>query len=425
MSHLWKIKDVNDGSEFPIGEFLTLGSDHSLNPILMGLGVSPRHARIESRPDGYVIKDLRSTTGTLINGTKVAEAWIQLGDEIQIGEKQLVVIPENQQIAGQVLKSKNKKWSDQLEKLSSIAKSNFPVLILGETGVGKEVLAETIHKESERAQGPFVCVNCSALTETLVESELFGHVKGSFTGAIADRKGAFEAARGGTLFLDEIGDLPLQLQAKLLRALENSQIRAVGSDTTIKTDVRIVAATHLSIFDKIDTKDFRYDLYHRLAVATIYPPKLKDRLEDFDEILMAFARKQKVRFSFMAIQGLKTHHWPGNIRELKNVVSRAAVYFPFTQIEESHLPQIIENFNNQQSDGSASSQMTGQSGTLNLPVIKEIERQMIIKRLTANGGNQRKTADDLGMPKSTLNDRLKNYGIDPKKISQSSPSQNH
>jgi len=258
---------------------------------------------------------------------------------------------------------------------------------------------------------PMVSVNCTALTETLVESELFGHVKGSFTGATCDRKGAFEAARRGTLFLDEIGDLSPAIQAKLLRALENNEIRPVGADYNIETDVRVIAATHQNLKKKIQSGLFRADLYYRLSVIVIHPPALSERMEDFEEILYAFAKKMRVCFSYMAIQKLKKHTWPGNIRELRNTVARASAFFPHIKIEESHVDKILDLLSLESTGHTVES--LGQ-----LPVIKEIEKQMIIKQLSANLGNQRKTATDLGIPKSTLHDRLRNYNIDPRQFFQ-------
>jgi len=172
-------------------------------------------------------------------------------------------------------------------------------------------VSHVIHDYSGRSEGPFVSVNCSALTESLVESELFGHVKGSFTGATSDRKGAFEAARGGTLFLDEIGDLPLSLQPKLLRALENQEIKPVGSDKTLKTDVRIVTATHKNLEKLVIEKTFRSDLFFRIHVVKISIPSLKERMEDFEDLLYHFSREMRVRFSVGAIEKLKEHSWPG------------------------------------------------------------------------------------------------------------------
>lgn len=370
-----------------------------------------RHARIEAKENFHLIKDLRSGLPTLVNGTQIQEATLSEGDHIEIDSKTFIFSYDEAPFSnGLGMKSKNDVWNAELQLLGNVAKTEFPVLILGPSGTGKDVIAQGLHKNSARALGPFVSVNCSALTETLIESELFGHIKGSFTGAISDRKGAFEAARGGTLFLDEIGDLPYGLQAKLLRALENNEIRPVGSDRTVRTDVRIVAATHQNLLEKIQTKEFRADLYFRLNVITTSPPALFERMEDFEELLYIFAKNLRVRFSHGAIQLLKRHTWPGNIRELKNSVARASALFPKQQIEEIHVEKIIDRLNKNNSmstNGTENSQAP-------LPVIKEIEKQMIIKRLIANKGNQRRTATDLGMPKSTLHDRLRLYQINPK-----------
>ena len=205
--------------------------------------------------------------------------------------------------------------------------------------------------------------------------------------------------------MDEIGDLPYGLQAKLLRALENNEIRPVGSDRTTTTDVRIIAATHQNLTEKIRDGAFRSDLYFRLNVVAVHPPALAQRMEDFDDLLYSFARQMRVRFSVAAINKLKSHSWPGNIRELKNMVARSSAYFPKQYIEENHIDRLVDKI-----------PMTHPGEMLSsgapMPVIKEIEKQMIIKRLIANRGNQRRTAQDLGMPKSTLHDRLKYYEID-------------
>ena len=305
------------------------------------------------------------------------------------------------------LQSRNQLWNTELQSLSGVAQTNFPVLLLGPSGTGKDVIAQAIHKSSPRADFPFVSVNCSALTETLIESELFGHVKGAFTGAFSDRKGSFESARHGTLFLDEIGDLPFSLQAKLLRALENSEIRPVGSDKVIKTDVRVIAATHQNLSLKIQDGQFRADLFFRLNVVSILTPALRDRIEDFEDLLNVFAKQMRMRFSYDAIQKLKMHSWPGNIRELRNLVFRAAAIFPKEQIDIARAAQLLKS-------SSLYTPVTDEPTRQRLSVIKEVERQIILKKLQENKGNQRRTAQELGMPKSTLNDRLRQYNIDPR-----------
>ncbi|MFN8791070.1 MAG: sigma 54-interacting transcriptional regulator [Bdellovibrionales bacterium] len=386
-------------------EFLTLGRETPGLHLLENATVEDRHARIEVKDGKVTVRDLRSISGTFVNETRVVEAQINPGDVIRVGSAEFQYCIHETTPTPQ-LSSRNPDWNRGLQSIPNLAKTSFPVLLLGPSGTGKDVVAQEIHRCSPRASAPFISVNCSALTETLVESELFGHVKGSFTGAIADRKGAFESARGGTLFLDEIGDLPSSLQAKILRALENNEIRPVGSDRTIKTNVRIIAATHQNLHERIQLGQFRSDLYYRLSVVQLCPPALSQRMEDFEDLLMQFARQYKVRFSMPAISQMKKHAWPGNIRELKNTVARARALLPDTYILEEHMPQLLDRTLEEPTLPAAATEMS------QMPVLKEIEKQMIIKRLIANRGNQRRTAQDLGIPKSTLHDRLRTYSID-------------
>lgn len=392
-----------------INDYLTLGSAKDCSFFLNHSDLAERHVRIDKQNDQLIIKDLQSKSGTYLNETRIREAQMEIGDVLRVGPFEFQLCTREQSPECRI-KSKNPVLNKDLQLITSMAKTNFSVLLLGPSGAGKDVVAQEIHRCSQKGAGPFVSVNCSTLTESLIESELFGHVKGSFTGAIADRKGAFEAARGGTLFLDEIGDMPYSLQAKLLRAIENNEIRAVGSDTVIKTNVRIIAATHQNLYEKIELGQFRADLFFRLNVVQLTLPSLAHRMEDFDDLLMHFARAEKVRFSMPAIYRLKRHQWPGNIRELKNVVSRAKALFPQEYIQDEHVDFIIDK------PREAYSQEIPTTPTQNnLPVLKEIEKQMILKRLSANKGNQRRTAQDLGIPKSTLHDRLKYYNIDIKR----------
>lgn len=401
MAYLNSKSSFNQTHEIP--DYLLLGSDDLCQ--LKANGAEPRHARIEKKGSHYVLKDLNSQSGTFINMQRVLEAPLKNGDWIQIGDEEILFSTQRESPTFP-LKSKNLDWNKKLSQLANISKTDFSVLVLGPSGAGKEVIAHSIHQTSLRKKAPFVSVNCSALSESLIESELFGHIKGSFTGAINDRKGAFEAARGGTLFLDEIGDLPMALQAKLLRALENNEIRPVGSDHNIQTDVRIIAATHQNLMQKIKRGEFRTDLYYRLNVICLEAPSLLERIDDFEDILYQFAKELRVRFSHNAIQRLKKHPWPGNIRELKNTVARACALYPGQLVEESDVETILDRL---------SANPDGQNTPLNpLPIIKEMERQMIIRKLTANKGNQKRTAQELGLPKSTLHDRLKSYQIDPR-----------
>ncbi len=397
-------------TEWSVENYLYAGSDSGCGLYLSNETVEKKHALIEVRDLGLHIKDLRSTTGVFLNGARIFEAQLNDGDVLTLGNQELIVVDNQKSKKEFSLKSHNEYWSKQLGHLASVAETQFPVLLLGPSGTGKDVIAQMIHQHSKLQQNAFVSVNCSALTETLVESELFGHVKGSFTGAIADRKGAFETARGGTLFLDEIGDLPYSLQAKLLRALENNEIRPVGSDRAIKTNVRIIAATHQNLYNKIREGSFRADLFYRLNVICVDVPALKERLEDFDTLVYQFAKAMRVRFSHGAITTLQKHDCPGNIRELKNVVARSSALFPKEYIQEGHI-EILLNKKEKLAHAQTGTMYLDEASGSQLSVIKEIEKQMIIKRLMANQGNQKRTASDLGMPKSTLHDRIKHYQI--------------
>lgn len=391
-----------------IEEFMSLGRDVSCSYSLSDPTVSLRHARIEKKEYGYLLRDLRSSNGTFLNGSKVLEAYLHEGDRIQIGLTHFQFsYQRNLNDNVLPLKSKNKSWAETLSHLDGLAESDLPVLILGPSGSGKELIARSLHENSPRRYGSIVNVNCSALSDSLIESELFGHMKGSFTGATENRKGAFETARGGTLFLDEVGDLPLSLQPKLLRALENKEIRPVGSDESIRTDVRIIAATHHDLRGKVFRGDFRLDLYYRLNVLQIKAPALKDRMEDFEDLLMQFCKDSQVSFSPQAVLILKKYSWPGNIRELKNVVAKARAYHGK---KVSHEDQLIPLFD--QLGGLTHAEKSSREDiSSNSSLLKELEYELIKKRLIANKGNQRQTAIDLGMPKSTLHDRIKTYKI--------------
>ncbi len=398
----------NQQESYEVGDFLTIGRDDTNTISIDDPFASSRHVRIEKRNRGYILRDMQSRNGVYVNGTGVIEAYLQNNDKILVGESLFVFSKLKK--TNDPLTSRNSKWNLQLQRLPAIANTDYTVLVVGPSGTGKEIISKWIHETSNRSGAPYITINCSALSENLIESELFGHVKGAFTGATENRKGAFEAARGGTLFLDEIGDLPLSLQPKLLRALENNEIRPVGSDKSIQTNVRIIAATHKNLKQKVFKKEFREDLYHRLNICRVTPPSLIERMEDFESLLYQFARDQKVGFSFRAIEKMKNHTWPGNIRELKNVIIRAAAYFPGKTIAEEDLDQLIEKDHSQCEE---SQKLLAMSEDSVLPPIKEMERNLILNQLQKYYGNQRKVAEELKMPKSTLHDKLKAYNINP------------
>ena len=390
-----------------IGPLISIGRDSSQTITLNDPFISRRHARIERKQDGiYILKDISSRNGTFLNGNKVFQALLKNNDRIRIGRTEMTFsFTRFKGLHNLSNKSLNPEWSKNLARLPSMAQTDFPILILGPSGSGKEHLAHTLHSLSSRNSSPYVSVNCSALTETLAESEFFGHIRGAYTGADQSRKGAFLAADGGTLFLDEVGDLPLTLQPKLLRALEYKEIKPVGADRTLKVNVRIIAATHQNLQEKVLAKEFREDLYFRLRVLEVNPPALKDRMEDFDLLLNSFAAKLGVAFSKQAVNDLKKHSWPGNIRELKNTLARAKALFYGTVIKSEHIKDIVDPLYESPSP----------SRKEKLPLLKHIEKEVITKILQENQGNQKRAALQLDMPRTTLNEKIKTYGISPKK----------
>ena len=398
-----------------IPSFITIGRESNNKLQVQGEFISRYHARIEKMLNGrFYIKDLNSQNGVYVNNCRVFEAPLNDGDHIRIGDKDYIFGQILNQYNESLLQSNNKQMQFILKSLSSFAKSNLPCIITGESGTGKELYAQQLHQMSPRHLKPLISINCGALSSNLIESELFGHTKGSFTDAQSDRKGAFECARGGTLFLDEVGDLPLELQPKLLRAIENMEIRPVGSDKTIKTDVRIITATHKDLQKEVQEGRFRLDLYYRLNVIKIELPNLKDRSEDFDHILKELCFTYKVHFTSECLLALKSVPWPGNIRQLKNFVARCSALFPHRRIELEMVQSILEE-NYCQESKRTQKDLSIKDPHMN--PIKVMEKNIIYEKLIKNRGNQRLTARELGMAKSTLHDKIKSYKIDVNKIS--------
>ncbi len=290
--------------------------------------------------------------------------------------------------------------------IERVAPTNSTVLILGETGTGKELVARSVHDNSTRADMPFVAINCGALPETLIESELFGHRKGAFTGADDHRVGLFEVAHGGTIFLDEIGELPKAMQAKLLRVLESGEIRRVGENKPVMVDVRVVCATHRNLPEMVAAEDFREDLMYRINTFEITLPPLRERLEDVPELarhLLARHRRGKDAEAGLAddaIQSLCGHVWPGNVRELANVIEHATILCDSGPIRREHLPQ---RFDSRQLIGAARQK----PGVMTL---RELEMEAIHDALERNGGNKPKAADQLGISLKTLYNKLNQTG---------------
>jgi transcriptional regulator with GAF, ATPase, and Fis domain len=300
--------------------------------------VSRFHCVIEQTPRGLLLRDLGSTNGTQVGGCWVDRVYVAPGVSIKIGSTLLQVLsaeaaapaPVVETVAARLLGS-SKAIEKLLASLPKVASSGVTVLIEGETGTGKSVIAELIHQVGPRPQSPFVVVDCGSIPPSLIESELFGHERGSFTGATERRIGAFEAAHGGTIFLDEIGELPLPMQPKLLRALEARTIKRIGSTKEINIDVQVIAATNRDLRGAVARGDFRADLYYRLDALRLHVPPLRERREDVPLLIEQFARKVKRDVDAGLLDFLKRtlaarEEWPGNVRELRNAVEKAVLF---------------------------------------------------------------------------------------------------
>jgi DNA-binding NtrC family response regulator len=284
--------------------------------------------------------------------------------------------------------------------IQKVAPTNSTVLILGETGTGKELVARGLHDHSARAENPFVAINCGALPETLIESELFGHRKGAFTGADDHRVGLFEVAHGGTIFLDEIGELPKAMQAKLLRVLESGEIRRVGENKSTTVDVRVVCATHRDLPSMVSEEEFREDLMYRINTFEIHLPPLRERIEDVPDLarhlLSRFRRGAEAQLAEDAVASLCGHVWPGNVRELANVIEHATILCDSGPIRREHLPQ---HFDSRQLQGAA----RNRRGPMTL---RELEMEAIVEALERTDGNKPSAAEQLGVSLKTLYNKL-------------------
>jgi transcriptional regulator with GAF, ATPase, and Fis domain len=317
---------------------LRVGSASDNDLALTDNTVSRHHCAIEPVASGVRIRDEGSTNGVFLGTVRVFDAQFSGPVQVRLGDSLLDIEPLAETVAREQLVSdrfhgligRSPRMRELFADLARIAPSDISVLIEGETGSGKELVAESLHAASERAKGPFVVFDCSSVAASLVESELFGHERGAFTGAVAARAGVFEQADGGTIFLDELGELPKDLQPKLLRVLERREVRRLGSQRTIPVDVRLVAATHRNLAVEVRRGNFREDLYFRTATAVVHVPPLRDRMEDLPllvEHFMGRARPQRrVTDIPKAVWALfEAHRWPGNVRELSNAVQRFAV----------------------------------------------------------------------------------------------------
>ncbi len=321
----------------PIG--VVVGADPSADIVLSDPAVSRRHCSLVPKGEGFEVTDLGSRNGTLLDGVSLEKAVVPVGAVLRVGGTLIELVPADESvlIAPSLRDSFGALVGGSLVMrqvyavLERASASTAPILLLGESGTGKELAARAVHAHSGRKEGPFVVFDCGASSETLIESDLFGHVKGAFTGAHADRPGAFELAHGGTLFLDEIGDLPIHLQPKLLRMLESGEVTPLGGRKPGRYDVRVVAATHRDLSEEVSRGGFRGDLYYRLAVVEVHLPPLRQRLEDVEalvKVMLAREGRPEVDVRSENLDRLLAYHFPGNVRELRNIVTRAVALSP-------------------------------------------------------------------------------------------------
>lgn len=316
--------------------------------------------------------------------------------------------------------------------IRKIANSSATVLLLGETGTGKELVAKSVHDLSPRATGPFIRVNCGALSESLLESELFGHVKGAFTNAIENRTGRFEAAHGGTIFLDEINSVSPTMQVKLLRVLQEQEFERVGDSRTVSVDCRIIAATNRDLAELVESDDFREDLYYRLNVLPIYVPPLRERREDIPELVRFFVERYAIEngriissVTLEALNFLKAYLWPGNVRELQNYIERAIVIAEGEELGAELLPQHVRGEAPVRLGRAEKSELqsvctelvsrglseVGEEGSFHESVIGIVEKELILQVLRRCQGTQTKTATKLGINRNTLHKKIEDYGL--------------
>jgi DNA-binding NtrC family response regulator len=394
---------------------VTIGKQSGCEVTLNDPFVSARHVRIEAREGRWQLSDLGSTNGTFLGGARVERADLPLGVPITIGEAELVLEPltappPGRSAAFEGMLSGDPAMRQLFELVERVAPSNAAVTILGETGVGKELVARALHARSERRAQPFIPVNCSAIAETLIESELFGHEKGAFSGAERLRKGAFEEAHGGTIFLDEVGELPLDLQPKLLRVLELGEVKRVGASRPIQTDVRIVAATHRDLRAAVRGGKFREDLFYRLCVVPVTVPPLRARRSDVRALAELFLqasapRGLQLRWTEEALRKLESYDWPGNVRQLRNAVQRALL-FRGEGLAVAADAVVFE-------DTRAGAGEIGDDDTLYVRglTMEEVEREAIRLSLRRNKGKRAAVVRELQLAKSTVMKRIGQWAL--------------
>ncbi len=375
---------------------LLVGSDEDNDIVLADRAASSRHCRLEPGETGLLVRDLGSLNGTHVNGVRILSAQLGGGSQIRVGRTDLRVVERAAEPAGEaagVIVAESLAMVGIVADLERMASLSWPVLVHGESGTGKERIARSLHEAGPRKRKRFVALNAGGLPRDLIESELFGHERGAFTGAVAIHRGVFEQADGGTLFLDEIGELPLDMQVRLLRAIESQEIRRVGGESEIAVDVRLVCATHRDLRALVAEKKFRHDLFFRIARLLIEVPPLRSRPEDIRALAIHFVAQIAPevglrQLSAAALERLNAYAWPGNARELCNVLSAACAATSSDCLEVADIERAL-------------GRMTGGRDAA------AISLETIERALEEHDGNQSAAARSLGLARSTLRDRLK------------------
>jgi len=405
--------------------------------------VSRAHCKIFLEGDNYLIRDLDSTNGTFVNRVRVREAYLKADCSVLLGKSELKfmpvdervrIVPSDLQRYGEII-GQDRTMREIYAILEKISPTDATVVVEGETGTGKEVVARTIHQQSQRREGPFVVFDCGAVPENLIESELFGHEKGSFTGAVSTRQGIFEMADGGTVFLDELGELALDLQPKLLRVLEQREVKRVGGTKPIKVDVRVVAATNRDLEEEVKEGRFREDLFYRLSVVRIVLPPLRDRRDDIPVLANHFLKQGRYnrnkqgerkiqKISPEAMEKILVYPWPGNVRELANVVERAVSFADTDTVLVHDLPDHVALRN-----GSGAmllkDAISGEHTRLDVQTpavvgtfkdakehwVSSFEKDYIVHLLTKNGHNISHAAREADIDRKYFRKLMKKYGL--------------
>ncbi|MGE0322738.1 MAG: sigma 54-interacting transcriptional regulator [Polyangiaceae bacterium] len=406
------------------GDDLVIGRSRSADVSVDHKSVSREHARVRLTGSGVEIVDLGSSNGTRVSGASLTPNQairVPLGALVQLGSVVLVVEQAPTPTQAPESRPLGQRMQELGQLIASVAASDISVVLCGETGVGKDVMASQIHGRSRRARHPLVRLNCAALAETLLESELFGHERGAFTGAVQSKQGLLEGANGGSIFFDEVGEMPLGVQAKLLRAIEQREVYRVGGVRPVSFDVRFIAATNRELDKEILEGRFRRDLYFRLAGITLQIPPLRERLDELPSLVQTFVTEHAARsgiappaVSASALQRLLSHSWPGNLRELKNVVERAVVLSGGRAIEAHHvhIDPVAAALGNSEARPQAVTRLSDTRSRPSDPDAADAwERERIQTALEQARGNQTRAAELLGVSRRTLINRLERFKL--------------